>query len=146
MKIKRSFQLCLIGLFLVATSLSAVGSIEECSKELLLAYFPEAFLNTTLNQFNVPINEWAAINRELAAKDRDVITLVEEKAAKITPNPLKDPQQRAKAVQIFRETLLEIFTSVMNAHGITEKSKIQAMLDDIQQQKAKRFAKCMKET
>ncbi|MCB1113828.1 MAG: hypothetical protein KDK62_03645 [Chlamydiia bacterium] len=119
---------------------------EECSKELLLSYFPESFLNKTLKQFNVPEAEWPTINQELAAKDRDVIGIVEQKSSQLNPNPLKDPRERSKAIQIFRETLLEIFTSVMNKHNITDSEKIQAMLDDIQQQKAKRFAECMKES
>lgn len=116
---------------------------EECSKEILLAYFPEIFVNETLGRFKVPKDQWDAINKELAVKDKDIIKTVEEKAAKINPNPLKDPQQRQVAVKIFRETLFDSFASVMRTHGVSDDKQIQAMLDDIQQQKAKRFAKCM---
>jgi hypothetical protein len=131
---------------LAAAPLLSALAPEECSKELLLAYFPESFLNKTLKEFKVPESEWAAINQELAAKDRDVVSQVEEKASKLNPNPLKDPQQRITAIKIFRETLYDVFSSVMKAHGISDSTQIQAMLDDIQQQKAKRFAQCLKET
>lgn len=140
---KNSLSACLTGFALMTTPVFADNVLEECSKELLLAYFPQAFLDETLMKFNVPQDQWAKINEELSAKDKEVIGIVEEKAAKITPNPLKDPQQRRTAVKIFRETLLELFTSVMNEHNITDTAQIQAMLDDIQQQKAKRFAQCM---
>lgn len=116
---------------------------EECSKEILLAYFPQVFVNETLARFNVPKDQWDAINKELSAKDKEIIKLVEAKAEKMTPNPLKDPQQRQVAVKIFRETLLENFSNVMKAHGVTDDKQIQAMLDDIQKQKAERFARCM---
>lgn len=121
----------------------ADGSVDECSKELLLAYFPESFVNETLKKYNVPQDQWAAINKDLEAKDKDVIGMVENKASKIDPNPLKDPQQRQVAVKLFRETLLEVFSGVMKSHGISDESQIQAMLDDVQKQKANRFVQCM---
>lgn len=125
-----------------------IGSVhaavsDECSKDLLLAYFPEIFVNETLKKYNIPQDQWASINKELAARDQDVVKIVEEKAAKLTPNPLKDPQQRQTAVKIFRETLLQVFTDVISQHGVKDEKQIHAMLDDIQQQKAKRFAQCM---
>lgn len=117
--------------------------LDSCSKELLTSYFPEAFVNNTLKSNDVPKDQWDAINKELSVKDKAIIKTVEEKAAKMTPNPLNDPQQRQVAVKIFRETLFDSFAQVMRAHGIKDDQKIQAMLDDIQQQKAKRFGECM---
>lgn len=120
----------------------------DCSKDLLLAYFPEIFVKETFTKFNVPKDKWDAIIKALNDKDDDkektVMKVVEEKAAKMSPNPLKDPQQRQAAVKLFRETLLEIFSSVLKAHGVTDDAKIASMLDDIQQQKIKRFAMCIK--
>lgn len=133
----------MVGLSLMAGSLVADSAVAECSKELLLAYFPESFVNETLKKFNVPESEWPAINKELAARDKDVIGIVEDKASKFTPNPLKDPQQRQAAVKIFRETLFEVFSAVMRDHGVTDEKQIQSMLDDVQLQKAARFKECM---
>ncbi len=116
---------------------------EECSKDILLSYFPKIFVEEALGRYNVPKDQWEAIEKELAEKDKNVIKTVEAKAEKMNPNPLKDPQQRQAAVKLFRETLLDSFSTVLKAHGFTDDKQIQAMLDDIQQQKAKRFAKCM---
>lgn len=119
--------------------------VDECSKELLLAYFPEPFVTPTLKKFNVPQDKWAAINSGLAAKDKDVLKMVEDKASKLNPNPFKDrdPAQRQVAVKIFRETLTQVFSEVLKANGVTDDKQLTAMLDDIQQQKAKNFAQCM---
>lgn len=122
---------------------SAADAVDECSKELLLAYFPKTFVNETLKKFKVPENQWDAINKELAEKDKDVIKTVEERAAKINPNLLRDPQQRQAAVKIFRETLFDVFSKIMKEHGVTDDKQIQDMLDDIQKQKALRFKQCM---
>ena len=121
------------------------ATTEFCSKEVLLAYFPENFVRETLNNFKVPQNQRDAIVKEMNAKEKDVIKLVDEKAAKLNPNPLKDrtPESRHETVRIFRETILEVFGDVLKDHGITDDKQVQSMLADIQQQKAKNFAKCM---
>jgi len=116
----------------------------ECSKSVLLSYFPKEFVVETLKKFKVPKEKWEEINKKLAEKDSKVIDLVQEKASEIDPNLLKDPQKRQVAVKIFRETLLNIFSEVMKANGIQDPKQIEGMLDDIQQQKAQRFAQCMR--
>lgn len=117
--------------------------MDECSKDLLLSYFPEKFVNETLKRFNISEDRWAAINATLSIKDKDIVRLVEQKASSMNPNPLKDPQQRQAAVKLFRETLLQVFTDSLKSNGIQDSNQFQAMLDDIQQQKAKKFAQCM---
>jgi hypothetical protein len=119
------------------------GMSDECSRELLISYFPKVFVTETLKKYNVPQDKWDAIANDLAEKDKQVIKTVEEKASKMNPNPLKDPQQRQAAVKLFRETLTDLFSSTLNANGITDNKQISDMLNDIQQQKAKRFAMCM---
>lgn len=117
--------------------------VDECSKEIMFAYFPAPYVKATLKRYNVPENKWESIIQTLSEKDKTVISTVEEKAAKMNPNPLKDPSQQAATVKLFRETLTQIFSDVMKANGIKDNKQIETMLDDIQQQKAKMFAKCM---
>lgn len=123
---------------------SPVVSKTDCSKEILLAYFPEVFVKDTLAKFKVPADKWDAIVKGLNERDKNIVKIIEEKAQKLNPNPLKDSQQRQAAVKLFRETLLEQFSEVMKANGITDDKQIQNMLDDVQQQKAKHFAMCIK--
>ena len=126
-----------------AAAAETPSSADDCAKELLLSYFPEPIVNETLKRFNVDTKKWAGISKSLASKDKEVVKTVEEKASSMNPNPLKDPQQRQAAVKLFRDTLLQVFTAAMKENGINDTSKFQAMLDDIQQQKAKMFAMCM---
>jgi hypothetical protein len=122
---------------------AAIETADTCSTEVLLSYFPDQFVANTLEAYKVPVAQRAEIQRQLSEKGHEVIARVEEKAAKMSPNPLRDPLHRQEAVKIFRDTLFELFASVMNAHGINNNQEIQAMLDDLQQQKAKYFARCM---
>ena len=109
----------------------------------VVVLFPAPIVNETLKRFNVPQDKWAGITKSLSNKDKEVVKIVEGKAAGMNPNPLKDPQQRQGAVKLFRETLLQVFTDALKENGLTDTDKFQAMLDDIQQQKAKKFAMCM---
>src|SRR5690348_4739420 len=104
--------------------------MDECSKELLLSYFPETFVNDSLKRFNIPQDKWAGINASLSSKDKDIVKIVEQKASTMTPNPLKDPQQRQAAVKLFRETLLQVFSDALKDNGIQDTSQFQAILDD----------------
>lgn len=141
---KTQLLTCLAAVMMSVSVLNgAEQAVDECSKELLLAYFPEPFVKETLKKFNVPQDKWSAIASQLVSKDKAVVQIVEEKAATMDPNPLRDPQARQAAVKLFRDTLLGLFTEVMQANGISDPKEIQSMLEDLQQQKAERFAKCM---
>jgi hypothetical protein len=119
------------------------ATAEECTKELLLSFFPEAFVAETLQKYQVSKDKIEPIINGLKEKNNDVIKLVDEQASKMDPNPLKDPSQKQVAVKIFRESLYQVFSSVLKANGVTDDQRIQAMLGEIQQLKTKRFAQCM---
>lgn len=149
---KNMLKQSMIGFILGATALTAPcmvsaaaapAGVDECARELLLSYFPEPIVIDTLKRFSVPQEKWSGITATLSNKDKEVVKIVEQKAASMSPNPLKDPQQRQAAVKLFRETLLQVFSDALKENGITDESNFQAMLDDIQQQKAKKFAMCM---
>lgn len=129
--------------FTLATiSATSISAFEECAKELV-TYFPELIVNETLKKFHIPEDQWEEINRDLTEKDKNIVKIVEEKAEKMNPNPLKDPKLRQVAVKLFKETLYATFSETLQQHNITDEKQIQEMLDDIQQQKAKKFASCL---
>lgn len=134
-----------LGLCIIPVSSHAVvaQNTDDCSKEILLSYFPAPYVKETLKKFNIPQNKWDSIVTALSITDKTIISDVENKANKIRPNMMKDPQQRQAVVKLFRETLLKAFGDAMKSNGITDEKNFQAMLDDIQQQKAKAFARCM---
>jgi len=143
LKMLMRISLCIGAFSLFTGPCVAEEPMDECSKDLLLSYFPEPFVIQTLKQFNIPEEAHQMIAKELQEKDKEVVRLVEMKAERMDPNPLRDPRHRQEAVKLFRETLFELFSSVLNKYQVTDKAKIQAMLDEIQRQKAEQFARCM---
>ncbi len=134
----------LLGLSALALPLCADDTDDFCSDRILHSYFPQEFVASSLKKFKVPADQQAAIQKELAEKDKVILKLVQEKAEKMEPNPLKTPDQRKETVKLFRETLLAQFTEVMTAHGVTDPDKTKDILDDIQLQKARRAIECRK--
>lgn len=122
----------------------AAYATQENSKEVFLSYFPESLVTDALSRYNIPKEEWASINQDLSSKEGLVIRLVDEKASKMDPNPMEDPNQRKAAVKIFREVLFQVFSEVLYSHGVTDTDKIRNMLDTIQQLKAEKFCLSMK--
>lgn len=108
----------------------------DYSKELITAFFPEGFMNEVMLKNQVPKEQWESINKDLTAKNSEVIPRVDEKASKIAPDLLVDPKQKQVAVKLFRETLFELFSEVMVSHGVTDNGKIQEIFDQLKQLKA----------
>lgn len=119
---------------------------DECAQELFVAFFPKPFVAQTLAKFNVPEQNRAAIINELADQELDVIPLVEKIAATMSPNPLSQPDQQDVVIQLFEEVVFNIFTNVLTSNGIQDQQIIAEMLEDIHQQKAERFRKCMNQS
>jgi hypothetical protein len=139
---KQSIFKCALIALMGCGPLMAANPFEECSRELV-TYFPELLMNETLKKFHVPEDKWASINKELADKDKNIIKEVELRAEKMSENPLKDPTQRQEAVKLFMNTLFEAFSDTLHKNGISDDKQIQAMLEDLQQQKARKFAACL---
>lgn len=136
--------LCVFSLDVQASSVSPAPITLDCSKDLMRNFFPEALVNKTLRKFEISQDLWQPITTELSLRDKEVFKILAEKASKITPNPLTNPQERQAGLKLFLETLYEIFSTTLKIHGITDDDKIQAMFLDVRQQTAKSFGQCVK--
>jgi hypothetical protein len=115
-----------------------------CTKQELMAYFPQILVKKILLKSNIQEQQARAIAEELAQKGQELEKIVAEKASKLDPNPFKDLSQRDVAIKIYRETLYEIFAKVLKNHGITDGNQIQILLDKMQLAKSKMFIDCIR--
>ncbi|MGZ6330923.1 MAG: hypothetical protein ACXWM7_07975 [Parachlamydiaceae bacterium] len=118
---------------------------EVCTPNSLKAPFPEKFVRLSLQKFKVPESSWEPIVQGLDEKGKNVVKIVESKAAKMTPNPLENPKQGLVIVKLFKETLLEVSEETFKQNGVTDATQIQNILDDIQEQKRQQFANCIRQ-
>lgn len=116
---------------------------EQCSKEVLMSFFPKPIVTDVLTENKISNDKITVIVSELAKQNDSIIKMVQEKASKMDPNPLKDPAKREEAAKIFKGTILDVFGNVLKAQGVTDEAQIKTMLDTIQERKAKLFADCM---
>lgn len=117
--------------------------VDEQCKEVLRSYFPKTIVTEVLKQNKIDEDKVPAIVDALSKQSGDVLKIVQAKAAKMDPNPLKDPSMHEQTGKLIRDAVLQIFGSVMKANGITDEKQIQTMLDAIQQKKAALFSACM---
>lgn len=115
----------------------------DCSRESLLSFFPKPIVFKVLKSYGIPKDKWEPIFRDLQQKDKNMLRIVEDKAAQMDPNPLKDVKHRSQAVKLFRDALAESFFSVMNKYGVKDPQQNEKMLQDIQIEKARAFAECL---
>lgn len=137
---------CMASVSCAAELPSAPEPEEQCSQTFLSSHFPKVLVSQTLQEFSVPENKWAVIASELSSKEGEVIRRVEEKAEKSPYNPLKDPAERQVALQLFRQSLAEVFSEVLMANGVGDPATIEKMLQDLQRRKALAFARCYDKT
>ncbi len=116
----------------------------KCTKEELMRFFPEQLLESILIKAKLPKDQADAIAQELAQKDSELAKIVEEKSAKVEPNPFKNLSHRDLAIRIYRETLYEVFAKVLKSHGVTNEDQIQSLLDELQEARSKLFIECIR--
>lgn len=126
------------------TTEAVLSNSMKCTKEELMTFFPQQVVESILIKAKLSPAQAASIAAELSQKDQKLTKIVEDKAAKLDPNPFKDLSQRDLAIKIYRETLYEVFAKVLKAHGVTNEDQIQALLDEMQAAKSKLFIECIR--
>jgi hypothetical protein len=120
-----------------------VISAKNCTKEVLMTFFPQPLTKDILVRHGIAAETAEKISKELAEKDQDIVKLVDKKASAMNPNPFREQNQREEAIKIFKETLYEIFASVLKKHNITDETQIQSLLNELREAKGKLFIECM---
>jgi hypothetical protein len=126
------------------TTETLLSNSMKCTKEELMTFFPQQIVESILIKAKLPKEQATLIAEELSKKDRELAKIVEDKAAKLEPNPFKDLSQRDLAIKIYRETLYEVFAKVLKSHGVTNEDQIQSLLDEMQAEKSKLFIECIR--
>ena len=116
----------------------------HCTKEELMRFFPEQIVESILIKGEIPSDQAKKIAYELSRKDQELAKLVETRSAKLDTHSLKTATQRDVAIKIYRETLFEVFAKVLKENGITDDDRIQALLDDLQEERSKLFIECIR--
>ncbi len=117
----------------------------KCSKEELMMFFPKPVVKGVLIKAHFSEKDADSIANLLAAEDRGMAKIVDEKASHYSPNPFKDLSQRDQAIKIYQETLFEVFANALKSHGIKDENQIRSLLDEVRTIKSKMFIECIKQ-
>ena len=95
----------------------------QCTKEELMTFFPQVVVKAVLEKAKIPDDKAEGIADEMSHKDDELMKMVESKASKLDPNPLRDLGQRDVAIKIYRESLLQEFLKSYKTTALPMKSK-----------------------
>lgn len=118
---------------------------EVCSDEVILKFFPKEFVRVAFTENGIPEDQWIEIMDNLKQREGEVMVVLREKAGRMDPNPLENYEHAKTAAKLLRESQLEVLTRTMNQAGITDQRLIEKVMTRIQEQKARRFAECLKD-
>jgi hypothetical protein len=137
-------SMCCLTSLKAETTETLLSNSMKCTKEELMIHFPQQIVESILIKAKFSKEQATSIAAELSHKDQEWAKIVEDKAAKLDPNPFKDLSQRDLAIKIYRETLYEVFAKVLKSHGVTNDDQIQTLLDEVQSAKSKLFIECIR--
>lgn len=148
MELKNLFLKCLLSCC-VCFNCTAVtvdaDRLKKCTKEELVNFFPEKIVQRVLVENGLSEENAKKIANQLSLQDLTLIKAVEEKAYKMNSNALSDLSQREKAVEIYAQTVHELFVKTLKPYDITDDAQIQKMLDEIKIERSQLFIECLLE-
>lgn len=115
----------------------------ECSKEELMQFFPQKLVRSVLIKTDMSPAKVTTITIMLSQKDSELSRTIESESEKLDENLMTHVSQREAAAKIYRETLYQVFSKVMNENGITDPDQIQKLLDELQEARSKLFLDCI---
>ncbi|NGX58735.1 MAG: hypothetical protein K940chlam3_01643 [Chlamydiae bacterium] len=127
---------------LVMFCFGGLSAQDPCAEGFEKNHFPQQIVNKILERFEIPSTEWVGINRALDRQVKLLEVKVQQKAAKMDPNPFNSPVLHVVVGRLYRETLIESFGYVMRQHGVKKTRQIYEMYDAIVDEKAELIWEC----
>lgn len=110
-----------------------------------MSFFPAPIVKNILVRFSISEAQAEEIAEYLSTQDQAIIKIIESKAAKMKPNPLTEFEHREAAVDLYKETLHQVFVDALSNEGVKlSGQEIKEILAEIQLKKGKLFSHCIK--
>lgn len=111
-------------LVLFLSTLFSVYGDEEmgCYNRLEVDFFNEKFVAEALQLNHVYQSSWYLFNSALKVSAGAVPMMVQRRAEKMTPNPLRYPIQKREAALLLNQVLFEVFDKTVKEFGLTNLS------------------------
>lgn len=131
-----------MSLLAAASLTAAINPQKDCSDDVLMVFFPKIFVEEVLKEHRIDKQKTDAIAKELATIDDSVITLIEERAKTMKPNPLEDMEAREARNELFSNALLKVFGDVLSRYDIKDRDVQIKMIEEIQNKRLNRWKEC----
>ena len=140
---KLFFYFFILTLFFSQNFIEARGGKPACLKELQQNFFDEKLVRQTLALYRMPQGMWKNIIEDLKRNQKAVEKIMQTKAIKMRPNPLRPPFNPEQTEALLKETLYEVFYKTIDFYKITDSDTIRAMFNHIIQQENIYIKNCL---
>lgn len=113
-----------------------------CVENLQIHFFVDSLVNQSLSFYDVRQELWVPINEELREKSKEIPAMMIKKTARLVPNPLEYPMQKFETAKLLKETLFDVFSSVLHKYNVDEAWRIEAAFNTLFLQRRAAFVDC----
>lgn len=117
--------------------------VKKCTKEELINFFPAQIVEKILIENHLSQADAQKVAVLLSHQDLELIRSVEAKVYNLDMGALNDLSSREKAVEIYTETIRDLFSKTVQPYGIVDPKQIQTMLDQIKDERSQLFVGCL---
>lgn len=113
-----------------------------CVFELETQFFTEPIVNQALSLYNIRQELWLPISHALQNKSIEVPERMKRGTARMVPNPIEYPMQRAAVAKILKQVLFEVFMEVMHKYLASDDATAELVFDYIFGMQKPNFIRC----
>lgn len=114
----------------------------QCYKEIESNFFNESLVNQALANHNISQSNWALINQTLKSNNKNIPSIVRQRAKTMSPNPFDTPFRPLEAAKILNQVQLEVFASTLATFGINSPVEVKQMFLYIRQNQSHKLVSC----
>lgn len=141
--IRSVIKLFFFSILLSAPFIEASGRKPRCYHQIAQHFFSEDVVSQALSLYQVPASIWDSILKDLRDNESAVESIMETRARKMRPNPLRAPFDPDKVYLLLESVLFDIFFKTINYYNVIDPNSIRAMFNYVMQRESSYIKDCL---
>lgn len=137
--------LIVLATFSISSIWSVIPDQNACFRDLQVNFFQERTVYQALSLYRIPQGLWEPISSTLKMKSYQVPERMQRITARMVPNPIEFPMQRAITAEILKKVLKDILYETMTKYQVNERPTADFVFDYIFMRQMRKFIYCFGE-
>jgi hypothetical protein len=145
MKKLLGFLIVLSNLLLMLPIRSVTPDPIACFNDLQINFYQENIVHQALSLYNIPQGLWSPISFTLKTTSFQIPERMRKITARMVPNPIEFPMQRAAASEILKKVLKDVLYETLTKYQVNERPRADFIFDYIFTKQLPKFIYCFGE-